>query len=103
MIVIVVTNIFILLFFAVYIEVFSKVGNILFRVDSTGLKKIQLFQLIAFMFAPLEKNFLWYPRFWDINWFIFTMFLNLVFYLYLQLRNHLSTTPKYSESENLDL
>lgn len=103
MINIVTANIFILLFFALYIEKLSNVGNILIRVDSTGLKKFQPFQLISFMLAPIQKNFLWYPRFWDINWFIFTTILNILYYIYLQTRNHLSTIPKYLESENRDL
>ena len=96
-------NIFILLFFALYIEKLSNVGNILIRQDSTGTKKFKPFRLISFMFAPIIKNFLWYPKFWDINWFTFTIILNIIYYICLQILTHLSTIPRYCESENLDL
>ena len=65
--------------FIIYIEI--TVGSILFRVNSSGYKSINLQSLFGFMIHPLKSTFLWNIRNLDINYpFIFILF-SLLYYL----------------------
>ena len=56
--------------YAFYIE--YKIGNIWYRQDDTGVKKISIFNLLKFMISPLWKPDLWNYKFLFENFFFFT-------------------------------
>jgi len=57
--------------FGIYVEVNPKMTNIWFRVNSEGIKTVQLDNLLMLMTGPLRYIFYWFPNYWDINYFIY--------------------------------
>ena len=57
--------------FAIYVEVNPKMINIWYRVNSEGIKTIQLDNLLELISGPLRYIFYWFPNYWDINYFIY--------------------------------
>jgi len=57
--------------FGIYVEVNPKMTNIWYRVNSEGIKTIQLDNLLELITGPLRYIFYWYPNYWDINYFIY--------------------------------
>jgi len=74
-------NIILLLLFAVYIEYFSRIGNIIFRINYTGFKIFQPLQLLNIIIAPLFQNFMWDIKNWDINYLIIFSVANIIYYI----------------------
>ena len=65
--------------FIIYVEI--TVGSILFRVNSSGYKSINLLSLFEFMIHPLTDKLLWNIRSLDMNYpFVFIIF-SLLYYL----------------------
>ena len=56
--------------FAIYLETSRSLGNIWFRVGADGKKHINLHSLYNFIIQPFYTKELWYPSFWDINYFV---------------------------------
>ena len=54
---ILIINIIITFLFLLYIEI--SVGNIWFRINSDGLRNINLISMINFLLKPLYNKFLW--------------------------------------------
>ena len=57
--------------FAIYVEINPKMTNIWYRINSDGIKTIQLQNLIELMLGPLKYSFYWLPKYYDINYFIY--------------------------------
>lgn len=71
--------------FAFYIE--YKIGNIWYRQDDTGIKKVNLYNLLKFMVSPLWKLELWNSNFILENFFLYASLTWYPFYLFI---NYLS-------------
>ena len=71
--------------FALYIE--YKIGNIWYRQDDTGIKKVNIYNLLKFMVSPLWKLELWNSDFILENFFLYTSLTWYPFYLFI---NYLS-------------
>ena len=56
--------------FAAYLELHPKITNVWYRFGSDGKRHIQIWNLIDFIFKPLTMKELWYPEYWDINFFV---------------------------------
>lgn len=76
--------------FAAYLELNPKITNVWYRIASDGKRHVQIWNLIDFIFKPLTMKELWYPEFWDLNFFIgaTTLFISYstVSYTYNKLR-----------------
>lgn len=65
--------------FALYVEINPKMTNIWYRINSNGIKTIQLQNLFELMLGPLKYSFYWYPNYFDINYFIhFLIVLSII-------------------------
>ena len=80
-------NLVLLLLFGIYIEFFSRVGNLIIRINHTGYKVFQPFQLFYIIIAPLSKNFMWNLNNWDINYFIIFAIGNVIYYIFEKIYN----------------
>ena len=60
-----------IIIFGIYVEINPKMTNIWYRVNSEGIKSIQLDNLLELMTGPFRYIFYWYPNYWDINYFIY--------------------------------
>lgn len=59
--------------FIIYTE--YSVGNIVYRIDSSGLKHLHLSNIIYYLFNPLHNLFLWNIKLLDVNYiFVITLF-----------------------------
>ena len=65
--------------FIIYVEI--TVGSILFRINSSGYKSINLQSLFGFMIHPLKSTFLWNIRSLDINYPFIIILFSLLYYL----------------------
>ena len=73
-------NIIITFLFLLYIEI--SVGNIWFRINSDGLRNINLISMINFLLKPLYNKFLWNIQLLDIN-YIFIISISNIIYQYV--------------------
>ncbi len=73
-------NIIITFLFLLYIEI--SVGNIWFRINSDGLRNINLSSMINFLLKPLYNKFLWNIQLLDIN-YIFIISISNIIYQYV--------------------
>lgn len=69
-------------------------GNIWYRADESGEKKIKIYNLINFMIAPLYKNLFWEYEFLNINWLfvsivsgIFAIIIKLIYQYIIDIYN----------------
>ena len=65
------------LIFLIYVE--FSVGGIVYRVDASGLKKLQLGNIVHYLLNPLHDKFLWNIELLDVN-YIFVFFISSIVY-----------------------
>jgi hypothetical protein len=58
------------LIFSAYLELNPKLTNIWYRIDSSGLRSINLESYLHFITRPFSMIEMWYPQNWDINYFV---------------------------------
>ncbi len=63
--------------FILYAE--YAVGNIIWRHGVKGIKQLQPWNIIHYLFNPLHNGFLWNFRLLDVN-YIFVMFVSTIAY-----------------------
>ena len=70
--ILIITSIFIL-----YAEL--SVGNIIYRIDSSGLRVLQLKNSFYYLINPLYNSFLWNIKLLDVN-YIFVLTISTIIY-----------------------
>ena len=68
------------LLFVIYSE--YSVGDILFRPDSTGQIKMNLYSLFHFLANPLYSSYLWNFNTLDINYPFVILYSSLIFFVW---------------------
>jgi len=63
--------------FLIYVEM--SVGNVIYRITSSGLREIHLSNIIHYLLEPLHNSFLWNISLLDVN-YIFIIFLSTTIY-----------------------
>jgi hypothetical protein len=58
------------LLFSAYLELNPKLTNIWYRIDSSGLRSINLESYWHFITRPFSMSEFWYPKNWDMNYFV---------------------------------
>jgi hypothetical protein len=72
--------------FPLYIE--YKIGNIWYRQDDTGIKKVNIYNLLKFMVSPLWKLELWNYNFILDNFFLYVSLTWYPLYLFINYLSH---------------
>ena len=68
------------LIFLIYVEI--SVGGIVYRVNASGIKNIQLGNIIHYLVDPLHNKFLWNTSLLDVN-YVFVFLVSSVLYKYV--------------------
>lgn len=77
-----ISYIFIITFvFLLYVE--YSVGGIVYRVNASGIKNIQLGNIIHYLVDPLHNKFLWNPSLLDVN-YVFVVLVSSLVYNYIK-------------------
>ena len=63
--------------FLLYVEL--TVGNVIYRIVSSGEKKINIYYVISYLLEPFKNTFLWNWKLLDIN-YIFIIIISTIFY-----------------------
>ena len=79
--------IFYFIFFALYLELNPSITNIWYRYSDDGLRHFYPLNLFSFIIEPFYKIELWYPSYWDLNFFIGILFVYLFYLIYSFLFN----------------
>ena len=66
--------------FLIYVEL--SVGGIVYRVNASGIKNIQLGNIIHYLVDPLHNKFLWNLSLLDVN-YVFVFLVSSVLYKYV--------------------
>ena len=66
--------------FLIYVEL--NVGGIVYRVNASGIKNIQLGNIIHYLVGPLHNKFLWNLSLLDVN-YVFVFLVSSVLYKYV--------------------
>ena len=76
--------IFVFIIYSLYVQMSPTMGNIWLRPDSDGNLVFCPLGLIDLILAPLQsdKLYFWEPSFWPINFFIYTIFYTISYYIY---------------------
>jgi|TARA_Y100000996_G_C22473981_1_gene623346 hypothetical protein len=69
--------IIITILFLFYVEL--TVGNVIYRIVSTGEKKWNIYYGISYLLEPLKNTFLWNWRLLDVN-YIFIITVSIIIY-----------------------
>jgi hypothetical protein len=80
--------------FSLYLELDPKLTQIWYRIGADGLRHVQLWNLFDFIMKPLHVKELWYPNFWDINYFVnlIVLFICLKFVSFIYRLLNVGTT-----------
>lgn len=65
--------------FLIYVE--WSVGGVLYRVNASGVKTLQLQNIFHYLFDPLHNRFLWNFELLDVN-YIFVFIVASILYKY---------------------
>ena len=63
--------------FLIYVE--YSVGNIIYRVDSSGVRRIHIKNILRYLVEPFTNRFLWNIRLLDVN-YIFILVISVIIY-----------------------
>ena len=63
--------------FLIYVEL--SVGGIVYRVNASGIKNVQLGNIIHYLVDPLHNKFLWNPSLLDVN-YVFVFLVSSLLY-----------------------
>ena len=64
--------------FLFYVEL--TVGNVIYRIVSSGEKKFNIYHGISYLLEPFTNTFLWNWRLLDVN-YIFIIIVSIIVYL----------------------
>lgn len=70
------------IFFAAYLELSPRIGNVWYRMGVDGYRHVRLENLWAFLVKPLTMIELWYPWNWDINYIVGVLLVVILYYVY---------------------
>ena len=62
--------------FLIYVE--YSVGNVIYRITSSGIREIHLSNIINYLLEPLHNSFLWNYKLLDVN-YIFVLGVSTIF------------------------
>lgn len=68
-----------LIIFASYLELSPGLGNVWYRIGVDGVRHIRLSHLFTFILNPFSMIELWYPRNWDLNYFVGASLFTIIF------------------------
>ena len=63
--------------FLIYVE--YSVGNIIYRINSSGVRKIHIINILRYLVEPFTNRFLWNIRLLDVN-YIFILVISVIIY-----------------------
>lgn len=66
-----------------YLELSPKLTNIWYRVNSEGVRRLNLPSFFTFLVQPFYRVEFWYPWNWDLNYFVGAGLCSLLAYLVL--------------------
>lgn len=66
--------------FLFYVEL--SVGNVIYRITSSGLKEIRFSNIIHYLLEPFKSLFLWNYKLLDVN-YIFIVMVSSILYCYI--------------------
>jgi hypothetical protein len=66
--------------FAAYLELSPKLGNIWYRIQDDGIRRINLGYLLQFIILPFKQVWMWSPLNWDLNYFVGSIFASGLLY-----------------------
>ena len=69
--------------FSAYLELSPRLTNIWYRISSDGVRRINLSSYFHFLSRPFYTLEFWYPRNWDLNYFVGAFLCALLFYLFM--------------------
>jgi hypothetical protein len=69
--------------FAAYLELNPSITNIWYRIGVDGARHINLSSLWHFMTKPFTMIELWYPKNWDINYFVGAIAVSALVYYFI--------------------
>ena len=61
-----------------YLELSPGLGNVWYRLDSNNNRRFMLKGLIGVICYPFKNYTLWYPNNWDLNIFMYIIFINSI-------------------------
>ncbi len=81
---------FSLILFGIYLEINPKLGNIWYRKNEKNIRKISIPAFLQYFKQPFKNKFLWYPRYWDLNPYMFTTIITTGFITIRKYFDHLN-------------
>lgn len=63
--------------FLIYVE--YSVGNIIYRINSSGFRSINILNILRYLVEPFTNRFLWNIRLLDVN-YIFILVISVIIY-----------------------
>ncbi len=77
-----------LVIFTLYLELNPKLGNIWYRQDSMGIKRISPKALLEYFKKPFQSIMLWNPKNWDLNPYMFSTLTGVGFTAFRKYVDH---------------
>lgn len=71
-----------LIIYLSYLELSPGLGNIWFRINSNNIRCINILGAINMILYPLKNITFWYINNWDLNFFMYYIFFNIILYIY---------------------
>ncbi|MBG02279.1 MAG: hypothetical protein CL470_08425 [Acidimicrobiaceae bacterium] len=66
--------------FLIYVEM--SVGNVIYRITSTGIRQIHFMNIIQYLLEPFHNPFLWKIQLLDINYIFIIGISTIIYYNY---------------------